>query len=427
MKALSQALAKNPIFYVSRDVERAIGLTNNLPGYYIISNYSSFAKRCADHNQNIFLTKNKRILDSWELLENVAVKNFIKQHQTVKTRPRILVFKNTFQIEKICAQNNWILLNPPALLSGQIEEKISQAKWLGKLKKYFPPFKIQECAQIKFTGRPFILQFNRSHTGSGTILITGRKQLDLIKQKFPLRPAKTAQYIHGPLFTNNIAVWDGHLLSGNISYQITGLKPFTDNKFATIGNDWKLPAKILTSAQIKQYHKIVQAVGRRMIASGWRGLFGIDVVADARSGRLYLVEINARQPASASYESSLQSNKLNSSTNLPDKKSVWTKNDFCSIFQAHLAGLLKLRYNNCRIVKINSGAQIVRRITADRRKIKSKAIIQRRDLDLNIIKYDNNKPGADNLRIQTNEALMQLHNKFNQLGKQIINLLSDIK
>ena len=59
-------------------------------------------------------------------------------------------------------------------------------------------------------------------------------------------------------------VWSDKILLGNISYQITGLKPFTDLPFATIGNDWALPYKILSPEQIKQYNKIATEVGRRL-------------------------------------------------------------------------------------------------------------------------------------------------------------------
>jgi hypothetical protein len=43
-----------------------------------------------------------------------------------------------------------------------------------------------------------------------------------------------------------------------------------------------------------------------MSAQGWRGLFGIDVIKDLERNAIHLIEINARQPASTSFEAKLQ-------------------------------------------------------------------------------------------------------------------------
>jgi predicted ATP-grasp superfamily ATP-dependent carboligase len=225
-----------------------------------------------------------------------------------------------------------------------------------------------------------------------------------LQNKFPLREARIAPYIEGPLFTNNNIVWQNKILLGNINYQITGLKPFTDLSFATIGNDWALPDKILSAKQIKQYKKIATDVGQRMRRAGWQGLFGIDVVTDTKTGRLYLLEINARQPASTGFESQLQSN---------------LKTQNITTFEAHLASLLKLKYDNYKIIKINNGAQIIQRVT-DKIKIPFSGR-EKTALDVTIIKYNNNKLGADLLRIQSKKGIMSGHNRFNEMGKQIKN------
>jgi len=387
MQALKQALFLNPVFYVTRDIERALGLDLNTNGYFIISNYSVFAKSIAKNHKNVFLIKEKKQLDTWELLEHSFTK------QTIQRMSNILVFKNTTQIEKICQKNNWCLLNPPAKLAGEIEEKISAIKWLGMLKKYLPKYQVKKCGCIKWTGKQFVLQFNRSHTGSGTIKIKTKTQLTEFQNKFPLREARLAPYIDGPLFTNNNIVWKNTVLLGNINYQITGLEPFTDLPFAGIGNDWALPHKILTTKQIKQFQKIATDVGQRMRRAGWKGLFGIDVVTDKKTGRLYLLEINARQPASASFESQLQSN-------------LKTKN--ITTFEAHLASLLKIQYDNYKLVKINDGAQIIQRVTNKISKIKN----PKYKIQGLIIKYNNTKPGADLLRIQSDKGIMAKHNKL---------------
>jgi len=271
MKALRQKLKQNPVFYVTRDIERALGMDLNIPNFFIISNYSDFAKGIADKHDNVFLIKEEKILDTWELLKHKEVQKYISRdlHTGLENlQPNIIIFKNTPQIERICKENNLNLLNPSADLSNKIEEKVSQLEWAEELKKYFPKYEVKQCKDIKWKNKEFILQFNRSHTGSGTFLIKSKKQIQEIKEKFPLREARIADYIEGPLLTNNNIVWDKKILLGNINYQITGLKPFTDKQFTGVGNDWALPHKILSDKQIDEYYKIAKKVGEKMMKDG---------------------------------------------------------------------------------------------------------------------------------------------------------------
>jgi len=393
---IKRSLGQKTCFYVTRDIERAVaGLLLDIPNFHIITNDAPYARELIrKYPKNIIILKNKITVDTLGLLQ------LTQETKTIKKNDLILVFKNTPQIEKICAAYGWKLLNPPAELAGQVEEKISQIKWLGTLAKFLPGYQVAICKNIFWTGKKFILQFNRSHTGSGTILITDKKQLEEIRRKFPRREARIAEYISGPLFTNNNIVWGNKILPGNISYQITGLKPFTDLPFATIGNDWALPAKILGAKQKKEYLKIATAVGKKLARQNWKGLFGIDVVMDEKTKKLYLLEINARQPASATFESELQSRQKNGIT----------------VFEAHLGALLGVRPEKFSLIKITNGAQIIQRVTSScHRQERSDEAILTKSKKYKIIKYQNTKPGADLWRLQSPRGLMSGHNKLKKL------------
>ena len=144
MIPLNQALKSTPVVYVTRDIERALGLPLDTEGYFIISNSSPFAKDVAKNNKNVLLVAEDEQLDTWQLLQREETKNFINN----LTNPKILVFKNTKQIEKICAEQSWNLLNPPSTISEKVEPKISQITWLGDLAKYLPNYTVLECKNI---------------------------------------------------------------------------------------------------------------------------------------------------------------------------------------------------------------------------------------------------------------------------------------
>jgi len=492
------SLSKHSIIYITRDIERALGLALstaegldlNTSGYFIISNFTPFAKGAANDNKNVLLIKENGLLDTWELLQrlvhsekaprgadeesfevyiggkkidrNKYNKQWFKRFLTPRAssgirNERILVFKNTLQIEKTCKENGWKLLNPPAELSNKVEEKISQIKYLDALKKYLPDYKVMKCKDIDLKKmqanyffrcedvcgersgmtpqreknclpnffRSIVLQFNRSHTGSGTILIKNEKQLKEIQKKFPERECRIAPYIPGPLFTNNNVVGKDNILLGNISYQITGLKPFTDLPFSTIGNDWALPYKYLTTQQIKQYQKIARDVGKKLQKSGWRGLFGIDVVVDERTGKLFLLEINCRQPASTTYESVLQQGIRNKEKGISQigqsPYSLLFTPYSLTTFEAHLLALQNQSLKKYELIKIKDGAQVILRNTKAQKHKSTKAQKTLKKNGFNVIEYNNTEPNSDLLRIQSKSGIMMKHNGFNVVGKKIKN------
>lgn len=396
--ALKKKLGTKRLFYVCRDIERAeASLLLGLNNFYIISNDSYYGRQLSKKNHHIILIKEKRILDTRELLTSAAAKKIIRRFDN------IMVFKPTAQIEETCRERGWKLLNPPAALAGQVEEKISQVKWLGKLKKYLPLEKIDILKSIKWKSRKFILQFNRAHTGSGTILIDSRVKLDKLKQQFPSREARVSRFVDGPCFTVNCLVWGKRVLAGNISYQITGLKPFTDNPFATIGNDWTLPKTLLSKKQITEIKKIADEVGKKLRADDWQGLFGIDISLDSRTGRVYLIEINARQPASTSFESILQND-------------VHTKNG-ATIMEAHLMALLNCPPKKFQLIKISNGAQLVQRVTAATPHLTEPYLYK--PTKFKHIRYENIKPDSDLMRVQTRFGIMESHNNLNEHGNEL--------
>ncbi|MDO8509669.1 MAG: hypothetical protein Q7S24_00830, partial [bacterium] len=72
------SLKSKNIIYITRDLERALGLPLNTKGYFIISNFSAFAKQLVGDKKNVLLVKSERVLDTRELLENDRVIKFIK-------------------------------------------------------------------------------------------------------------------------------------------------------------------------------------------------------------------------------------------------------------------------------------------------------------------------------------------------------------
>lgn len=435
MQELQTALEKTQIVYIAREAERALGIPPE-NGYYIITNWLSFAKastfakasvdksedkspfaksemktgkleiRNLKKGNSIIEIKGERILDTHELLQRPETEKLLNS----LSNPRIIVFKNTKLIEKICAEKGWKLLNPSASLSAAVEEKISALEWLGDLQKFLPPHRVLTGKELSWDGKKFIIQFNHAHTGSGTELIGSAEQVKNLKDRFPERPMRLTDFVIGPVFTCNCVVWGENIFTSTPSYQITGLEPFTDRPFATVGNDWSLAVKLLSENQLKQIKQMAEEIGTKLARQGWKGLFGIDVVADEETGNIFLIEINARQPASTTYESELQ-------------KGIRKKEKGISTFEAHLCALLEIPNEGPELVPVGEGAQVILRVNHEFRIMNhelSDIVEKLKKIDVNVIEYNNDKPGDDLLRIQSKRGIMADCRKFNDLGQEIV-------
>lgn len=400
-----------PITYITRDLERAIGMDPSAD-YTIVANKTPYAEKYASRfpEDRVILVNGKPedgVLGTRELMDHPVVKEKLAAHLS-----DILVFKNTARVEEAATKNGLHLLNPKAELSETVENKMSQIEWLGDLgKKYLPHHIIMPAKNLTWMGEPFIAQWAHGHTGGGTLLIHSESELKAIQQKFPYRITRRTTYIHGPSFTVNAIVAADKILVGNISYQITGIAPFTDHQFSTVGNDWGATHKLLNETEIEYIETMASDIGKKLNIAGWRGLYGVDIIRDDKTGSIYLIEINARQPASTSFESYLQNE-----NRLAGTKGITT-------FEAHLKALLGEKIDQ-PLIPINDGAQIVQRVTSKTKSISPEKISSLTALGYNIAQYPNIDMNEDLVRIQSARGIIETHGQFNARGKEIDQIVS---
>lgn len=399
------------IVYVARDIERALGFQPS-ERFRIVANHSQYAETIrAQYPAFVTLVEpgknsDQDVLDTADLLVHPVTKKIIGE-----SRAAVLVFKNTPQIETICKTSGWTLLNPSATLSENIENKLTQVAWLGDLARYLPPTRVALAKNLTWNEEPFVLQWAHGHTGSSTTLVSDAKTLAKLQTQFPDRTARTSRFIQGPSFTVNVVITPNKILSGNVSYQITGLEPFTDNVFSTVGNDWSITHSLLNDKELDTLERIVQDVGLQLQQSGWKGLVGFDFVLDGLTREMYLIELNARQPASTTFESMLQNTfRAHGMTGI-------------TMFEAHVAALCGVPVTEQPLF-INDGAQIVQRITAQTHSISDDVRGALQLAGYAVIVYDNTTPNSDLVRVQSELGLMQGHGTLNARGKAVAETLN---
>ena len=412
------------IVYVTRDIERALGM---MPGenFHIVTNRTEYSetvkKQFRDYvtlidpisDGRTMATESLKVhdlLDTNQLLETPVMEKLMTKDRS------ILVFKCNKLIESIATKKGWHLLNPSADLAEKIENKISAVEWLGELGvKYLPPHIVCATKDIKWSKEPLVIQWAHGHTGDSTSLVNSNEELAAIQAKFPERMARATSFVRGPSFTLNIVVTKDDVYTGNISYQITGMPPFTENPFSTIGNDWSLTHSLLSDKEIDTISDMAREIGQKMAKDGWCGMCGIDVIRDDERGQIYLIEINARQPASTTFESFLQQENRRSGV------------VGITIFEAYIKALLGEKIES-PIVHINDGAQIIKRVAKGQTSTQSNFIADDviGALQLSgykVIQYPNTEYNEDQLRIQSMKGIMESHFKLNSRGKEIADAL----
>ncbi len=390
---INKKIEKEPLFYITRNKLRAIGIEKLLTNYKIITAFP--------------------LKDTAEIIETTDIPNGMA-----------IVFKNNSKIQRLSKEKKIKLLNPDFRLVEKYENKISQYQWLEKIiPEYLPPTIISIPKSILFSklekkvGKPFICQFNRSHSGEGTQIIKNKKDWERLKKKFPERPLRLSKLISGETFTINVCLWKKCILLGNISYQITGLKEFTDLPFATIGNDWSYANQNISKKNIEDIKRITEKIGIAMLQDGWKGLFGLDFIRSEEDW--FVIEVNARQPASVNLETIYQQK----------------QGPGLTVMTIHLAALLDIPLPadslemQRSVQKLKQGARILIRKKKGQNLAKLKKLLSLPEQEWVCGKQKmGTVPNEVVCSVQKEKGgFIEKHNQWNSDAQKIIKILSDQK
>lgn len=306
-----------PIFFITNDAERALGLEKLLDNYHIvciddneIADYMQKDKVKAFCLEKELGKLNTLFRSSYRLLKHNLAQEYIMANLK-GDKGYLMFFKIAPNLERFSSKLQLGILNTTSKLNQKFELKLSQYEAIKGLGIRLPKTEILKLSNANFKalteqlGPNFILQFNRGHTGSGTVIINNENKLDELKERFPQRPARFATQIFGDSYTLNACVTRKGICWGGLSYQITGVEECTAKKAATVGNDWDYPKKLSENVK-KDIEKFTIKIGEEMGRHGFKGMFGLDIVVDKKEDKAYIIEINARQPASIPMFTKLQ-------------------------------------------------------------------------------------------------------------------------
>lgn len=329
---INQKLGQQPLFFIAPETERGMGLEKLLENYFVIA-----ANADATSTWLEGLLKGKLIKESGgstKLLANQEFQAFVQSKFTKDAfrlnnssrKINLQFFKSTSdESVPILTQAGIIptVLNNSAELTRQLENKVKQYQILlnSPVVDHLPESQIialQDFDETKFKSvfksSGLALQLPFGHTGSSTYLIDdtekGRQnltELQAIRQSFPKRVARIVRKIEGLPLTINACNYGESTFSGGLSYQYTGIAQLTALSSATVGNDWSLPKEFITEQLRGEIADLAQLIGQVLHKQfNFRGLFGLDLIWEVETNKLYLIEINPRQTASIPMHTKLQ-------------------------------------------------------------------------------------------------------------------------
>jgi len=299
-----------PIFFVTADVKRGLGLEDVFPDYHIIvSVWDELIPVLRKKGTKIFCLEeirpnNSLIMNSGQLLEEKAVLDYIKK-ESASAVSQIAFFKPSAKLDEIIKMKGFRKVGNDSLTNRYFENKVNMPTVLRGLAEYLLPGKIKRMAGFSFKEEaerfslPLVVQFGFGWAGKNTYFIEKEDEFNLLKKRFPHTLAKVTSEIKAITVLNNCCLYHGQVLISPPALQINGFSLLSQNKAATCGRQW--PAVLPDIRMEKEIKDISFRVGDIMNKNGFRGFFGLDFLIEENSGKIYLTEINPRLTASSSF------------------------------------------------------------------------------------------------------------------------------
>jgi hypothetical protein len=273
--------------------------------------------------QGIVIEKN-----SGKLISHIDIIDYIsKTSAHLKLKPVIIPFKPSAKIDFICKKQNWINACNPSDYNRLLEDKIKFPQICKKyniptVPNYIDTLNSQNFKKYQdiFKQQKLVIQTHFGWAGKSTFQASS---WSAIKNKIAINSVvKFSPYLNGYSLLNNCCLTKHGLIQSPPALQYTGIKPFTQNPYTTVGRQWPSFAPLNIQEKIKEITNNFSEVLKDL---NYKGFFGLDFLIN--NNQVYLLECNPRLTASFAFYTSIEN-----------------KNKLTPLFYFHLIEFLKLNY-----------------------------------------------------------------------------------
>lgn len=247
--------------------------------------------------------------NSYTLLNHSLTREYLQYQQGPLS---LLLYQNYPELEKLAEKEGWRLLANPADLRNRLEDRAFFIRLMDELglsekkgtvyafedflsleyetcKKTLTEKFVVKLAEIKYGGgKGNFFIFNRPDFDSLKYLLKNRTWRNTLIENFILRP-----YIEGESVSLALCITRHGILFSGIQKQLIDLS-YTQNlkeKGIFCGHSWG--GKFSVDMQNEIYRQ-AGLIGDRLVKMGYRGILGLDFIANEDTEQVFPIEINPR-------------------------------------------------------------------------------------------------------------------------------------
>ncbi len=278
--------------------------------HLIYANKNKNVEYLKKHNLPYFCLEEKDIIlntsNSGNLLSHPLVQKYINTNSLNK-KIVIIPFKPSAKIDFLCQKNNWICAANNHKINRNLEDKlIFNQICLENNLPQIPSIidKFNQDNFLKYQNKYQLQLVVQSHFGwAGKSTFLGDNWQN-IKDKIPLDTlVKFSPYINSYSLLNNCCLTSKGLIQSPPALQYTGVKPFTDHPFTTVGRQWP---SLAPQNIVNKINEITANFSKILINLKYKGFFGLDFLVD--NNDVFLLECNPRLTASFAFYHQIELN-----------------------------------------------------------------------------------------------------------------------
>ena len=179
-----------PVFFVTPDVKRGLGLEDILPEFHLICSYwDDLIPHLRKKGCRIFCLEEERktqlkINNSGQLLSQIEVEAYIRENAS--KRPMVPFFKPSLKLDQVIADKGYLPIGSQTEANRRLENKVNLREIMSSLQSYLLPaitgrlqeISFKECAGL--FGLPFVVQFGFGWAGNTTYFFTKKTKISKI-------------------------------------------------------------------------------------------------------------------------------------------------------------------------------------------------------------------------------------------------------
>ncbi len=303
---------KKPIVGIGVTAFNRLGLEDIVPHYRIVCLRYSLDTPRIEKDVDVYSLERGRPIrhlkcrrNSTSVLLNRRTQKYLNK---LKPKPALIFYKTTRKIQKACRENGWLMVgNSPKFGKESIENKVFFRNVLESSGIDPIPGETNNLAKLEFSvlnkkyGPRFVIQLPDRGGGKGTFFINKKEDFDNFVNHDRVKEYKKppdiviTKFIVGPSPSLTACVTREGILATNLQHQLLDIPELWNLKKGSglfSGHDWT--QSNFSPRVEKQAQNFAQKIGNHLHQIGYKGIFGLDLLLERDTGKLYIVECNPR-------------------------------------------------------------------------------------------------------------------------------------